>query len=514
LVRSLFVSEDLLRWAVGLLVASTAFLVRTAIHVGRMPGGVDTWYYLAYAQAFRRRPSLDVRLPQYLLQDELQSYPPLFPSLLALLPQRWLDRVFWLLAPLIDCVHLGLLYVVTLRLTGSLAVGVIAASAYAFTPHLISETRSLSPRPFAALLHTLAVLAVLKWTTSDAPAWALAAVLLGAFLFLSSAAMAAAYGFACASLGVAAAEPRFWVVPFAGLLLAFALTRGRMERVVWNYLHAVAYWRRNRHLYGAHPVRNSPVLGNESLRPIVAPGLLGRTTLLQVLRLLAENPFLVALPLAPVGYSVWSQRLYVWALALAALAIIATTVPLLRAFGPGRSYIKASIFPTAFTLSYGIGGASGVLKPFGLLVLSCLAASVAGILFFLWYVRSRPTEQTASVPSGLAQTISTLADLPPGGVFVLPYMYADVVCYRTGKPVVWGGHCGDHRRFEWVAPVITRPPSELFRELSVRYVLIDSAYVHAAEELKLSGDLSLKSSNEGFQLYDYVDASASSRTPG
>ena len=97
-----------------------------------------------------------MRLPQYLLQDERQSYPPGFPSALALLPELWLDRWYWVLSPAVDCVHLLLLYVVTFRLTGSVAVAAIAATTYAFTPHLISETRSLSARPFGALLHTLA----------------------------------------------------------------------------------------------------------------------------------------------------------------------------------------------------------------------------------------------------------------------------------------------------------------------------------------------------------------------
>src|SRR5256885_2528991 len=105
-------------WAVlGLILAAVAFVLRVSVHVGRTPGGVDTWYYLAYADAFRRRPSLDVRLTRYLLQDQVQSYPPLFPSLLGLLPSRGLDRGYWAVAPAIDCLHLLLLYGVTFRLT-------------------------------------------------------------------------------------------------------------------------------------------------------------------------------------------------------------------------------------------------------------------------------------------------------------------------------------------------------------------------------------------------------------
>ena len=60
-----------------LLVAATAigalaFFARTAVLLGREPGGVDSWYYLCYARAFRSAPGFKVRLPQYLLQDEQQ----------------------------------------------------------------------------------------------------------------------------------------------------------------------------------------------------------------------------------------------------------------------------------------------------------------------------------------------------------------------------------------------------------------------------------------------------------
>jgi len=81
--------------ALGLFCASVAFVLRVVVHFGRQPGGVDTWYHLAYARAVRRQRRLDPSLPLYLLQDERQSYPPLFPLFLALLPERWLDRWFW-----------------------------------------------------------------------------------------------------------------------------------------------------------------------------------------------------------------------------------------------------------------------------------------------------------------------------------------------------------------------------------------------------------------------------------
>jgi hypothetical protein len=487
---------------VGAAIAVLAFLVRVAVHRGRTPGGVDTWYYLAYADAVRRRPSLFVRLPQYLLQDERQSYPPVFPTLLALLPQAFLRRWYWTVSPAIDCVHLLLLYVVTLRLTASVTVGAFAAAAYAFTPHLVSETRSLSARPFGALLHSVAVLLLLKAVLHGTDlAWWMAAVLAGAVLFLSSAAMAAAYAFVCPALALAFGDPRLLAVPAGAFVLAVLLSGGHMLRVVGNYLHAVRYWARHRRAFGSHPVRDSPVLGEGKAVP-PRPGdrvFLGQNAAQQLLRLLGENPFLLALLFAPRGVIPVAAHLYWWAVALCALAVIATVVPVLRAFGPGRSYMKAAVFPTAYTIAAGIGTPRGLLRPLGLVTLACLAAGLAAIAFFYVYVRGRPSEQTASIPPGLDAAARHLREMPDRrGVLVLPCMYADYACYWSERPVVWGGHCGDLTRFSWVAPRITRPLAEMCAELGVGHVLIDRRFV-SFEELRLSGRRAWE--QDGFEIH-------------
>lgn len=494
-------------WLFGLAITTLAFALRVGVHVGRPPGGVDTWYYLAYADAVRRRPSVDVRLPQYLLQDDTQSYPPLFPSLLALLPRRWLSRFFWIVSPAIDCLHLLLLYFVTFRLTASLAVAAVAAAAYACTPHLISETRSLSARPFGALLHSVSMICLFKYALGGGdPAWLVAATLSGAALFLSSAAMAAAYGVVCATLSVAFFDPRYLAVASAALVSAFALSGGHYAGVVRNYLHAVGYWRRNRRVYGAHPVRHSPVYGGARVEAAPArAGFLGGSTAHQLLRLVGENPFLLALPLAPRGFAPWGPRLWIWAVTLAVLSVVATLLPPLRALGPGRSYMKAGIFPTAYTLAFGIGSVRGLSNPVGIVTLVCLSFSLGAIWFFYAYVRGRETEQTVTTPPALAQATAALAALPAGGVFVLPYMYADHVCYNAGKPVLWGGHCGDLSRFEAIAPVIRRPLPELFRERGVEYLLLDSLYVTLAE-IDLQGRVESLGAWSSFGLYRVLPA--------
>lgn len=491
-------------WLLCLPVASLAFALRVGVHAGRPPGGVDTWYYLAYADALRRRPGLDVELPQYLLQDRRQSYPPLFPSLLALLPERWLRRYFWVVSPAVDCMHLLLLAYVTFRLTSSLAVAGVAGLAYACTPHLVSETRSLSARPFGALLHSLAMLLLLRYVLGGGGGWLALAALAGAALFLSSAAMAAAYGVVCVALGVAFGDPRPLAVALLALAGSFVLSGGRYASVIRNYLSAVAYWRRNRQLYGAHAIEDSPIYGRPRQTARVGAGFLGGSTAHQLLRLVGENPFLLALPIAPRGQGPWNARLWAWAVALGVLSVVATLLPPLRAFGPGRSYMKAGIFPTAYTLAFGIGSVRGLSNPVGIVTLVCLSFSLGAIWFFYAYVRGRDTEHTATTPPALADATSALATLPAGGVFVLPYMYADYVCYHSGRPTLWGGHCGNLERFEAITPVVRRALPELFGEHGVRYVVLDTAYA-SPEQLRLNASCVPRGRHGAFAIFEVAE---------
>jgi hypothetical protein len=496
-------SDALLHWLLwallGLVIVSVAFALRIAVHAGQRPGGVDTWYLMAYAREMRRRPAWPVELPQYLLQDRRQSYPPLFPSLLALLPTPVLERWFWVVSPAIDCLHLAVLYWLTFKITASVAVAAITAAVYAFTPHLVSETRSLSARSFSALLHSAAVLMLLKaLLLGPAWPWMAGAVLAGAAVFLASATAAAGYVAACATLALAFREPAYLLAAAGALAFAFLASGGHLRDVLGNYAHAVRFWIRNRALAGAHPVLDSPIHGS---RGRAASGrFLGRNAGQQLLRVIGENPFLLALPFAPVGAPPWGLGLWYWAVTVCAWTVLATLLPPLRLLGPGRSYLKIAAFPMAYVIALGIGSTRRLTSPFGLLAVGCLAASALAIAFFFVYTRGRATERTATTPEGLARAAEHLATLPEGGVFCLPYMYADYVAYASGKPILWGAHCGDLRAIEAIVPVIARPLPRLLHEHGVRYVLLDHLYASAAE-VGLDAGLTPSGRWDSFELY-------------
>ena len=76
---------------VGLVLVGLALYLRLRIFIGTRPGGVDTWYYLASADALRAQKRLPISLPQV----EKESDPPVFPLFLALLPRDFAAQAYF-----------------------------------------------------------------------------------------------------------------------------------------------------------------------------------------------------------------------------------------------------------------------------------------------------------------------------------------------------------------------------------------------------------------------------------
>lgn len=496
-------------WTTVGALAGAAFALRAWPHAGRRPIGLDTWYYLAYAAALRRRPGFDVRLPQYLLQDERQSYPPLLPMLLALLPASWLRRRFWAIGPAFDAAHVALLQWLTWQATRDLAVSVLAAGCLAFGSQAVVEARALSTRGLGALLHSAAVLVAIESASRPGhTGWLAAAVGAGVVLLLASAAMSAAYAIVLSIFAIVFRDDAYLQIGGAALLAAVVVSKGHYLRVGLNYLHAVRFWLRFHRLFGAHPIRDSPVYGtapprDRSLRPTA--GLLGQGLTDQVLRLVGDNPYVLAL--LPAADAWLLSPLRAWALGLAGLALLATLTSTLRGFGLGRTWMKAAVFPTAYALALEIGASEArLLGPVGIMTLACLGLGLAAL--GVQYAHARRAGATDAEPlPGLDQAVSCLSSLPPGGVLCLPYVHAGYVSFHSGKPVLWGGHCGDLGRLAALSPVISEPLPELMQKYGARYLLLDRDYC-APRDVGLDAGADMKGAWGRCALYEWSPRAA------
>lgn len=495
----------------GAALAVVAIGVRLGIHIGARPGGVDTWYFLASAEAFRKTRRFPISLPQYLLHAKTESYPPGFILFLALFPPSLLRRYFWLVSPLIDVAHLLLVYVLTYRLTGSLVAAAVAGAVHALTPQLIAETRSLNPRAFGAFLTSVTMYLILRsllpvtapTTLMGQSPWyvIVVAVLSAAFLFLTTTGVT--FFVATGALSVVFRDPGYLAIAFAGLAVAVVVSRGFYLRVIENYVHALRFWRRNIAFRGLHPIADSPIYGATASQ--------GRGVSWQsggwvrsLVRLIGENPFLVPMVFAATPPFLtewwWGQRMYVWAVAILVWAFAVTFVKPLKVFGPGHLHMKASVMPTAFTLALVVSGEEGWRSFAGAVIGLSFLASLAAVAVFYRYLRTRTSEHTSSTPPDLQLIAADLAAADGDGVLCLPPMYADFLSFAARKKVLWGGHSGDLSKFEALYPVIRQPLDELIREYRLDYVMLDLAYTDP-EQLKLAERLRPISRHGTFALY-------------
>ena len=508
---------------VGMGLLGLALYLRLRVFIGKRPGGVDTWYYLASAEALRRKKRLPISLPQYLLHDRTESYPAVFPIFLALLPEDWLSRYFWLLSPLIDAVHLLLLYLLSFRLTDSVLAAGTAGLIYAVTPQLISETRNLNGRAFASLLQTITMLTLLRSAIpsigptreilgDSSPVLIGAALLLIALLYNTHTSTTIAFLVSTAVLSLVTGNPRFVVLGALGFPAAIILSGGYYLRVLRNHLHAARFWVRNVAFTRAHQVDDSPVLGSAGKERATSGGMYEkglRPTVSLVARVLGENPFILAMLVTPIPNNIWAFHMYWWAVAILLWAVATTFGGPLRILGPGFHYMKASVFPTAYTLAVAVNIREGGVSVVGVMLLLSFLASFAALAYFYRVMALRQTEQTAQTPPDLADAASYLHGLPGQRVLVLPNMYADFVAYASGKAVVWGGHSGDLSRLEEFFPVLRKPLPYFFERYAVDYFLLDLAYA-TPERLKVEGTAAPLSQFGSICVYQVVPSPVAS----
>jgi hypothetical protein len=478
---------------VGLALVGLALYLRLRIFIGTRPGGVDTWYYLASAEAIRKQKRLPISLPQYLLHEDRESYPAVFPLFLALLPQGWLRSYFWLVSPIIDAVQLLLLYLLTFRLTDSVLAAGTAGLIYAVTPQLISETRNLNGRAFASLLMTITMLVLLRSVIpsigpsgsltgpDDYGVW-IVGTLLVAVLYNTHTSTTIALLVSLSTLSFVFGEWRLLAAGVAGLPLAILISGGYYVRVIRNHVDAARFWMRNVRFTRAHQIDDSPLYGvprgSTDGAPQAAPsGGLYRSKLLLAARVLGENPFILPMLFTPIPENVWAAHMYWWAVAIVAWSLLTTFGGPLRILGPGFHYMKTSVFPTAYVLSVTVNVQEGAISWVGLALVIAMIASFAALAYFYRVMAGRRTEHTAQTPPDLAEAAAYLRALPGPRALVLPSMYADFVAYAARKAVVWGGHSGNLEKFEEFYPVLRKPIDYFVERYSVDYLVLDTAYV-------------------------------------
>ena len=438
--------------------------------------GIDHWFWKKYVETYRSNRRFPPKLDQYIL-DEHQWYPPLFPLLLSVLPAGAFDALSRHIALLIDLARLALLMAVAYWQTeGRIGVVVMAGLIYATIPIQTSYNIQLNPRGVAALMLDLLLIMLLWIYDLHAGAWAwVVVVVLAGLILLTHKMTTQLLWFIILGTAVIYQLPTLLMLIPASVAVAVVFSRGFYIKVLRAHWDIVSFWHRNWQWIGADLLRESPLYGNgtyERPEKLHRSGLRGRAWQLFVLFgfnpaawiacLLVYERLFLASPLL-----IYPTYLLVWLLLPCLFALLTTFVPRLKCLGAGYLYVYNTSLIAALLLSltFEYTLAPQLSTPF---VLLALLLNVAGLLtYYVGFYRNK----RARVDSGLDVMIDRLRDQPQGVVICVPANWYEVVSYKTGHPVLWGGHGYGFRRLEPIWPRLLLPIREVLARYNVRYLL-------------------------------------------
>jgi hypothetical protein len=442
--------------------------------------GVDQWFWKAYIESLRHERRFPPVLPQFLL-DKAQWYPPLFPVLLAKMPAWVFERHAQMLAVLIDLLRLLLLVWAVRWLSGSDVAAIIAGVAYAITPLQITYNMQLNPRGLGALFLDVSWLCVGGILLFDASPWLWLIALLFAALVLITHKMTTQLFWFVALIGAGLAlEIQLAALVPGGMLAAFLVSGGFYGKVFRAHLDIVWFWYHNWRWSGSNPVLESPIYGEPAYE---SPGKFYRSGFKPWLRrmqfVVGFNPWMSALLALGVialysghRFSQVEAWVFAWLALTFAFALLTTIIPAMRCLGQGYLYGYNGSFPAALALGLtwiSLGETWYWQLVVGATVLACLLALT---LFF----RALRSSRTMKVDSELDSAIQRLSSLPKGVVMCLPQHWHDVVAYRAGQPVAFGGHGYGFRLLEPVFPRLLITAKEVIARCGVRYLLTYQGY--------------------------------------
>lgn len=403
----------------------------------------DGMTHLVMTDAIRRNGGRIPRQSERFLFDRPSDYPMLFHAIHAALPRRVLERVEWLVCPLWEGTHAGLVFVcAAIVARDGFAhprpdlVGLMTAAGVFLTPLLIREpTRSTvyGERPFGFMAANMALCGVVLFCASGQAGWLVLAAA-GATLTLAASKFGVqALVFVSAALALLRLDPTPLLVALAGLAFAIPATGGYGWRVLRGSLrHSAVYrsWIVHVHLYTRGFGADQLAAAGRAL----AAGRLREAWL--ALRGHPVASLLWAPWLAPFGWAVFAApppdggALWAWMAAwggAATLVMAAMLSDRLKFLGEAERYLDYGLFPMAFLSSLAAlqGGVAAAL--WGVAFAGCVARLLASV----------PTAVMPAPTREMEELTAFLAGLPPCALLTIPGRMCFPIAYHTEHRFLW-----------------------------------------------------------------------------
>lgn len=448
--------------------------------------GVDHWYWKAYIEKYRETKKFPPELPQFIFDDR-QWYPPVFPVLSSLLPSKIFDEQGHWLAAFIDIVRMLVLVVLVYWCTdGDATACAIAALIYALTPILITYNLQLNPRGLGALfVDVIVFLSIGIFWFQFSLWWLFPVALMSGVLLLTHKMSTQLFWFLCLFTSVFTLDWRPLALIPMSIVAALLISKGFYHKVLITHWEYVSFWNKHWPWLSAHPIVESPVYGQpgvESSNKYFAAGMKG--LLHRVSYLGGFNPWAWMLAvITPAilisskglhGAEIQPEALLLWLVGVLAFVLLTTFLPFMRALGNGYLYVYNASFPAALLAAY-------LWKAYGpqpLLIAGLLAALGASLAVCSLYFRALRESKTLKVDGDLLSAAEYLRGLSGSGpVMCFPQHWHDLVAYKSGKFVLFGGHGYGVTRLEPIFPRVMKPIKNVINHYQVTHLLTYQGYL-------------------------------------
>jgi hypothetical protein len=442
--------------------------------------GVDHWFWKAYIEAYRKTGQFPPVLTQFLLEQH-QWYPPLFPLLIAKLPNELFERYSHFLAAFIDLLRLALLMSAAFIITGRVHSMVVAGLAYSLSPILISYNSQLNPRGLGALFLDIIVLTLIWLIWHEGPFWAWGMVAFFSGLVLLTHKMTTQlFWFVSLISGVVFLDWRLLMLAPLSFLSALILSRGFYLKILRHHLDIVKFWNKNWKWLSAHQILESPIYGNPGyetpnkyFRGDIS-GLMHRIKFILGFNPLGWTIFVASLWAYGPYTNLTAEDLWMiqWLGFILLFIALTTFMPFMRCLGNGYLYNYNATFP-ACLLTAMIWGGLKHDQVVNVILSITLLACLLGIVFYLGTLKH---SKTAKIDTEMNFVIKHLQKSPEGVVMCFPSHWHDLVAYKTKNKVLSGGHGYSFKLLEPIWPRLLRPISEIIEEYKVQYLLTYDGY--------------------------------------
>ena len=456
----------------GLLALATLF--RSLAFVLSPEGaGVDHWFWKSYVEEYRRSGVFPPQLPQYVLDDK-QWYPPLFALMLAGMPKRVFDAYSHIVAMLIDLARmLLLLYLAHWLSGGNLRVIAVAGLIYATIPIQVSYNIQLNPRGLAAImLDALLILLLVAITFPRTWVW-VAIVFIGALILLTHKMTTQLLVVITVTTAAVYVRPDLLLLLPAWFVAAMVLSKGFYWKVLVAHLEIVQFWHRNWRWIGADLLRESPIYGDgvyQRPEKLHKPGWRGvvwhgfimfgfNPAVWLACALVYERLFLRS--------AIYPTPLLLWLLVPCAWAVATSFIAPLKRFGAGYLYVYNTSLMTSIVLALTFEYTLAPVLSSTLVGAALLLNTIGVAIYYRRFMTSRRTR----VDDGLERMIEQLRAQPAGVVMCVPVNWCEVVAYRAGHPVLWGGHGLGFDRLQPTWPRMLLPIKQVIEQYGIRYLL-------------------------------------------